>query len=71
MKDRNHEYIYTVGVRTVTTVKLLDKNGDDTGRTEEVTTWPLQEVHAFNIHQVAGKLHKELDDIRYEKKVIC
>ncbi len=67
--SRQHFYTYTVSVRTVAQLDILDKNGKPTGHTEEGIAWIKKEVsHCGNIHDVAGKLHLNLDDIRYEHK---
>jgi len=69
--NRNHFYTYTVGVRTIVSREILNKKGVGTGEFEDVTTWPLTMVtRCANLHDVAGRLGKSLDDIRYERKVI-
>ena len=57
--NRNHFYLYTVDVRRIET-----ENG------AKVIHWDEAQAIACNIHEVAGKLKKPLDDIRYRHKDI-
>lgn len=61
MKERNHFYLYTVDVRRV------EKDADG----NKITHWDeVQIADCCNLHDVAGKLQKPLDDIRYKDKRI-
>jgi len=75
-KDRNHDYLYTVETRHEIDKPVTDDNGnvkhDAEGnvKTMKVTEWVEVKVTAFNIDNVAGKLHLSRDDIRYKHKEV-
>jgi hypothetical protein len=71
MSERNHFYTYTVDVRTIGQIDILDRHGKATGETEEALVWvEAIATHCANIYDVAGKLQKKLDDVRYKHKEI-
>ena len=57
MKDRNHLYLYTVEVRG----KKLQEGGFE---------WIELQEEGYNKEQVAHKLGKKLEDVRYKDKRI-
>ena len=71
MSERNHFYLYYVATRRVETVPATDDDGNIIdGKTKKVTHWDETTVEACNIWEVAGKLKRHIDDVRYFNKVI-
>lgn len=69
MRDRNHEYRYTVDTRHEFDKPVTDADGNVI-KTIKVTEWLEVQVKAFNIRDVADKLHLSLDDVRFKHKEI-